>query len=175
MNTESKSPKSLWWFEPRWSYVPRVKGEMSFLFLVQFKMWLRVLVEVILLTALLAYYVKREIPDLDFDWAGNLAFVIGAFILALGGFVALSFILPPIVAIKSAGVTRQEGQHAIWRRRADIRRITIDVTDPSRPLLKIEAAGKKPFESGISAKVSTAELTAFLRSIFPELSVEQKK
>jgi hypothetical protein len=173
MVAESKLPKSLSWAEPRWSFLPRQKKEMSEL--AQFKLWLRVLGVVIFLTALLAYAFKRKMPDLEFDWARNLAASIGLFILAAGCFAGLIWFVPPIIRITSKGVSRQVGQHVYWLLRQDIRHITIDVTDPSRPLLKMEAAGKKSLECGIAAKVSATDLAKFLREKYPELALEERQ
>jgi len=126
----------------------------------------------IVLTALLAYGLKRAMPELEFDWAGKFALSFGAVLLSLLCFCGLSSLIPPIIGIKKQGVTRQEGQHVSWRRRADIRRITIDITDPARPRLNIEATNKGPFECGIASKVKAASLADFLRATFPELKVE---
>ncbi len=166
-------PKSLWWFEPRWSYTPRLKKEIWEMF--QIKMWLRILAIVILLTVLIAYFVNRAIPDFEFEWAARLAFIIGAMALSLVCYLGLFWVIPPIIGVNGRGVSRQGQGHISWRLRADIRRITIDSTDPARPLLHIEASGKKTIECGIAMKVSVANLAAFLRATFPELVLEVKK
>ncbi len=170
---EAKQPKSLWWFEPRWSYWPRLIKEVSTI--LQLKTWLRIVAIVILLTVLLASAVKRALPDFQFDWAGRLAMSIGGLVLGLAGCLGAYWLIPPIIRVHAKGISRQQGQGASWRLRADIRRLTIDTTDPGRPRLSIEATGKKPFECGIATKVSVAALAAFLRATFPELAVEEKK
>jgi hypothetical protein len=135
--------------------------------------WLRIAGISILLTVLIAYGVKRAAPALEFDWASQLALCIAALFFGLLCMFGLWWLVPPFIRINAKGVSRQEGQHVFWRRRADIRRITIDATDPARPRLCIEAAGKAPFESGIAGKVSTEALAVFLRETFPEWTVEQ--
>jgi hypothetical protein len=173
VNAEAKQPKSLWWFEPRRSYRPRLKKEVFAI--IQIKMWLRIVAIVILLTVLLAYGLKRALPDFEFDWAAQLAQSIGVMVLGLVCFSVFIWFIPPIIGVTAKGVSRLQGQHASWRLRADIRRLTIDTTDQARPRLNIEATGKKPFECGIAAKVGAAALAAFLRATFPELAVEEKK
>jgi hypothetical protein len=138
-------------------------------------MWLRLFAVLILFTVVAAYLLKRAVPDLEFDWAGQLARSIGVMVLGVVCFYGLSWLIPPFIVINANGVARQEGGHVVWRRRADIRRIIIDATDPARPRLNIEATGKKPFERGIAGKVSAAALADFLRATFPELAVEEKK
>ena len=76
--------------------------------------------------------------------------------------------------VNQEGVSRIQGGSTFCRRRAEIRRITIDTTDAG-PRLNIEAADNKPFECGIAAKVSAAELAAFVRGTFPELTVEERR
>ena len=78
-----------------------------------------------------------------------------------------------MISVNRHGVSRQQGQSAHWRRRGDIRRITVVTTDPGRPLLRVESAGR-PFEAGIAARVAPSELMAFLKRSFPELLVEEQ-
>jgi hypothetical protein len=143
--------------------------------MIQVKMWLRIIAIVILLTALLAYAVKRALPDFEFQWGTHLALSIGGLVFALACFFAIHWLVPPIIGINAKGVSRQQGQSCAWRSRVDIRRITIDTTDPAHPRLNIEATAKKPLECGIAAKVSTPSLVSFLHATFPELVVEEKR
>ena len=166
MVAQSKGPKSLWWFEPRWSFRPRLKRELTGL--VQFKLWLRVLAVVILLTVLLAYALKRKMPNLEFDWERNLAASIGLLIASIGCFAGLMWFIPPTIRIDSKGISRQFGQQVYWLLRPEIRRVTIDITDPSRPFLNVETMAKKTLECGFGPKVSPEALATFLRKKFPE-------
>jgi len=47
------------------------------------KVWLRIVLIVILLTVLLARWLKRAMPDLEFDWAGQLAISIATVVIGL--------------------------------------------------------------------------------------------
>ena len=140
----------------------------------QIKMWLRIVAMVVLLTAMLAYGVKRALPDFEFHWAGQLARSIGVMVFSLLCFLGAHWLIPPVILVSAKGVFRLQS-HNSRRFRPDIQRLTIDTTDPGRPRLSIEATGKKPFECGIATKVSVAALAAFLRATFPELAVEEKK
>jgi len=142
--------------------------------LAHIRVWLRILAVVVLLTALLAYGMERAMPGLEIDWTRRLAAGIGMVILYVGCMAGLLWFIPPTITINPRGVSRQHGMQIYWLFRRNVRRITIDVADPSRPLLNIEAAGREPLECGIAAKVSAADLAKFLRETFPELALEEK-
>src|ERR1700734_868740 len=160
MISNMKPPKgnlySLRWFEPKWSYVPRLKTDLwKFL---QFSMWLRVLAIVVLITIPSAYEIKRAFPSLEFNWAT----AIGESFVCFGVYMAFIFVrfwlIPPYIWIHSRGVAFGRGR----RSRAAIRSITVDTSDQSRPLLKVETANKL-LECGIAPKIAPGELITFLR------------
>lgn len=136
-------------------------------------MWLRIIAIVILLTALLAYGLKRIIPDLEFDWVRAMAASIGICILMLAVMTVALWFGAPTITINDKGVSRG-GQAVHWRYRSDIRRITIDVTDATRSWLRVESS-HQPFEAGIGDEVNLADLKDFLRQTFPELVVEERR
>jgi hypothetical protein len=172
MKSAEKKRKSVQWFEPRWSFAPRLKMELiGFL---QLKMWARIFVVVILLTALVAHWLKSKLPDLEFDWAEAVASSFGIFIFIMAIIIGISFAVPPLIQINSKGISYQQGQSVQRRIRSDIRNLIIDVTDLTRPVLRVESV-KKPLVIGISSKVSLRELAAFLQTTFPELIVTEKR
>ena len=143
--------------------------------IMQLKMWLRIVVIVILLTVLAAQSLKRAMPDLEFDWAGKLALSIAAVFSGLACYIGLFWLIPPFIWVNAKGVMRLHGNSHFWRRRAEIRRMTIDTTDPARPRMNVEAVDNKPFECGIAGKVSATALAAFVRETLPELTVEERR
>lgn len=149
-----------------------MRQELADLF--QPKLWFRILAISIIAVMVLAWMIKRAVPTLEFDWATALAKSFGACFLGISLMIGLFFLIPPIININVRGVSRQHGQSVHWRVRPDIRHITVDLTEPTRPLLLVETSGK-PLKAGIAHKVSTAELVTFLRKIFPELLIEEKK
>ena len=171
MDFPQSKTKSCQWSEPTWSYRPRLKAEFSRL--LEPRMWRRVLVIVALLTIVLAWAIKRVIPDLEFNWFAALAKAAGILIFSLAAMFAVFWWLPPGIRIWSKGVTRQQGNAVEIRQRRNIRCITIDTAEAARPWLRIESAGR-PLECGIAAKVSPAALALFLREQFPEISVVEK-
>jgi hypothetical protein len=169
--TKTKS-ESFQWFEPQWSYRPKVKVELFRI--LNFKMWLRIVAIVIPLTILLAYGTKRAFPNLEFDWVAALGGSIGIAIAMLALMTAILWFVPPIVSINCKGVFYQQGQSTRQRLRSDIRSITIDFTDPVRPFLHVETS-KRPLECGIAPQISLQNLVQFLRGSFPELLVTEKR
>jgi hypothetical protein len=163
--------QSLSWSEPRWSYVPELKRELACV--LRLGMWLRVSVVCGLLTFLLARAVQRVASELEFDWVGSLLKAIGMMVAGLGAFAGILFLFPPLVTVGPKGMARQQGQGTRWWLRGDIRAMTVDWTEPTKPLLRVEAA--KPITVGVGPKIARAQLTGFLRETFPEVLVEEKQ
>jgi len=120
----------------------------------------RVVAVVIVLTMPAAYYLKHAMPDLEFEWAGNIALSIGEFVVVLPCIYGLSWLIPPIIGIKKQGVTRQEGEHVVWRRRADIRRITIDTIQEFSSLNKDDKDRHRL--SAVAQTVRNKQFTVFM-------------
>jgi hypothetical protein len=87
MESHKTKPKSFLWSEPKWSYRPRTKAELSRI--LDLKMWLRIIFMVAFLIAALAYAVKRAFPDLEFDWFGALAMSVGVCVF----YMAMVFVI----------------------------------------------------------------------------------
>lgn len=170
MNDPGKK-KKVWWFEPRWSYWLRLKAELAAI--LRFTLWFRVAVVSLLLTGLLATLVKRYVPDLEFDWFVALAKSFSVFV-GMALFIGALFCIPPMITVNRHGIVRQHGQSVCWCRRADIRSIILDTSDRAHPLIRVEVAAKT-IEAGIAPKVSPAGLTDFLRTMFPELSIMERR
>ena len=173
MSTNAKKPKSLNWFEPSWSFRPRLRRDLACV--LDLWTWVRIFVVALLLVILLASFVTRTVPNLQFDWTYACIVAIGGIVLSIASFIAFFWFIPPRVGINAKGVCRQQGNHAIWRRHSDIRRIILDRTHLERPRLYVEAAGKKEFDCGIASKIGLDALAAFLREIFPDGVVEERK
>lgn len=173
MNTDTKKPKSLNWFEPPWSYRPRLKQELTCVF--NLWTWVRIFVVALLLVVLLESFVTRAIPDLQFDWTYAFIVAFGGIVLSIAAFIALCWFVPPRVGINAKGVCLQQGNHASWLRHSDIRCIILDRTLLEKPRLCVQAAGKKEFNCGIASKIGLDSLAAFLREIFPDRVIEERK
>lgn len=172
MGTDAKTPKSLTWFEPSWSFRPRLERDLDRVF--DFRVWARILLVALLLVILLAFFVVRAVPNLQFDWTYAFIVAFGAIVLYLASITTFLWFVPPRVGISAKGVYRQEGSHAVWRRHSDIRRIVLDRTVLERPRLCVEAAGKKDLECGIASKIDLDLLAPFLVEMFPNSVIEER-
>ncbi len=161
------------WAEPRWSYRARLKSELATVFRVD--LWLRIMLWVILITAGMAYAVKKDVPDLQFNWFRALAASLGVFAIYFGSFVALIWFLPPLIQINHKGITRQHGNSVGWRLPKDIQSITVDARDSCHPHLCVICPDKKPWDLGIGEKVNILELVNCLRDNFSHALIEVKK
>jgi hypothetical protein len=173
MSTDTRKPKSLKWFEPSWSFRPRLKQELATV--LDFWTWLRIFVVALLLVIPLASFVTRTVPNLQFDWTYAFIVAFGGIVLYLAALIAFFWFIPPRVEINAKGVCRQQGNHAIWRRHSDIQRIILDRTLLEKPRLRVGAAGKKEFDCGIASKIGLDLLAAFLRETFPDRVIEERK
>ena len=172
-SNESSRTACFEWSEPRWSYRPRVKAELSQV--LNLKMWLRLFSLVVLLTALLAHTVKRRFPDLEFNWVGAVAASFAILAAMMGCFALALWVGAPVIQITSKGLSRQHGQSPHWRLRSAIRSVTINTTDPLHPRLLIEAQDRHPLECGIAPEVSLGALADFLKETFPEVLVKEER
>ena len=173
MSTDAKKRKSLTWFEPSWSFRPRLKRELAGV--LKLWMWVRIFMVSLFLVMLLAFFVTRKFPDLEFNWIRAFMVAFGGFVLFLMAVTVLMWFVPPTVRINAKGVCRQFGEETEWRQRSDIRRIILDRTIPEQPRLFVEADRKKEFDCGIASKTNLDSLAAFLRETFPNLVIEEKK
>lgn len=138
MTTTAKKSKSLSWSEPAWSFRPRLKRELTRV--LNFWMWVRILLVSLVLIVLLAYFVTHRFPDLEFNWTNAFLISIGLAIIQFPILFAFFWFVPPKIIINAKGVCRQTN-HTIWRRRRDIQRIILDRTLPVNPRLCV---GKSP-------------------------------
>ncbi len=171
MESFNAKPKSVQWFEPKWSYRPRLKTELCQI--LNLKMWLRIASVVVLLTVALAFVIKRTVPDLEFNWIAALAKGIGGLAIGMTGMATVLWFFSPTIKIWNKGIMRQQGSSHHMLLLSDIRQISVDATNPSQQWLRVETV-KKPFECGIADKISPTDLAQWLRESFPEIHVSEK-
>ena len=172
MESRKDKPGSYQWTEPKWSYRPGAKAEL--LRILNLKLWLRIIVMVALLTVPLAYAVNRAVPNLEFNWFGALITSFGFIAFFLAMMSAVLWLIPPRIKIWKKGIIRQHGSSQRTLLRSGIRSITIDTSESTRPILRIESASR-PFECGIAAKVSLSSLAEFIRETFPDILFKEKQ
>jgi hypothetical protein len=66
MTPTSRRAGTLWWWEPRWSFVPRIKRETAEILAP--RKWLRILALSTAVILVLAFILRRALPDLEFNW-----------------------------------------------------------------------------------------------------------
>jgi hypothetical protein len=165
-------PDTLSWFEPRWSFAPRIRKEFSLLLRPGF--WLRVAVLAAPLAALLVVAIRR-IPGVELSWGEATrmgAVSVGALIGMLAFAFGIHLLIPPTVRLSAKGLSRQTGNSVRWFRTADLISLTLDLRDPAKPRLRVEAK-RKTEELGVGPKVSPERLTEFLRRTFPSVPLHQ--
>jgi hypothetical protein len=173
MNTHAKKPKSINWFEPSWSFRPRLKRDLACG--LNLRRVVRIFAVALLVVIPLAFFVTRAVPNLQFNWAHALIRAVAGVGLSLAAFFAILWFIPPRIGINAKGIYRQQGNHAVWRQCPDIRRIILDRTVLERPRLRVDAAGKKEFDCGIASKINLDSLAASLRETFPNGIIEEIK
>jgi hypothetical protein len=135
-------------------------------------MWLRVIAVTAVITAAFAWAAIRAFPDLEFNWIGAFLSSVGCLAVGFCFLCAFLWLIPPYIRVNRNGISRQQGQSALWRLREEIRRVVVDATDSAHPVVRVEST-KKPFVAGLSAKIAPSELARFFRETFPELVVEE--
>jgi hypothetical protein len=168
---QAKQKNNLSWFEPAWSYHPRIKKELAGL--CDPRMWTRIVVITVATALALAFAVKRRFPDLEFDWTAALLLSVGACALMLASFTAILWWVPPMIQVNDKGISRQQGQHVHWRRRVELRHVFVDATDPIHPFLTVESA-RAAWRIGVPQRIEKRDLIAFLRRTFPELLIDER-
>jgi hypothetical protein len=173
VNESSSNTTELAWSEPQWSYRPRVKAELSSV--LDWKMWSRVLVLVVLVTVVAAHYIRKVFPDLEFNWVRALAFSLAVLAVQLVMFGSLLWTVPPRITINRKGISRQHGQSVRWRVAKNIRLVAIDATNTAHPNLRVEAAGRKTWNIGIASEIDLTQLHRFLREVLPDVLINEKR
>ena len=172
MEPRDYKPRSYQWAEPKWSYQPQVKAELARM--LNLKMWLRICFVSLLLAGLMNYAARQAFPDLEFDWFTAFTGSIVVLLFILGMMFAILWFIPPVVRINDKAIRRQHGQSARTVMRSDIRSITIDLANPSQPWLHIET-GKRPFVCGIANNIFPTETVQWLKELFPEILITERR
>lgn len=161
-----KRPETLSWFEPRWSFVPRVRRDFALLLKPAF--WMRIAALSVPLAVLLVWGIRR-VPGAELGWveAARLGLLSGAVLASmLVLLLGVHLLVPPLVRLSPKGVSRQTGQSVQWMRSADLRSVTVDLSDPAQPRLRVESS-RKTVEIGIGGKVALDPLLEFLKRAYP--------
>lgn len=179
------APRSeLWWFEPRWSRLPRASEATAFLRRPGF--WLRALVAPGCGFLLLLLALERWVPQFEADGRELLPMTLGVVVM-LPAALWLVARAPELIVINRHGI--HHGRR--WYAPAALRRWVLDLREPARPSLWIElepasprplpwllrrlappAKPQRKLTLGVSRKVGPGALAASLRHLFPRAPCE---
>lgn len=152
-------PKSFGWWEPRWSYVPRMLREIREIFAPQSCL------RIVLVSAalVLAIYVAVELwlgpamPAFRFNWLGAFAKGIGGIGVLLALHIILHVAIPPRVTISKRGIARQHGQAVRVTKHGDITAMHLVLRRVARHFIRVETA-KRSQRIGLGRRVSLLAL-----------------
>jgi hypothetical protein len=153
----ARTPKSVSWWEPRWSFVPRIRHE----FRIPLRKWIRIFVVSGLVTVLLAVIVRACLPNLPFNWFLNFLYAVAATV----GYLVIArwfySILPPHVTLHRKGITVVHGNNATCFRNTAIKAVNLVFHDARRIRMWITIE-KLSRHVGVSPKVNFSTVAALL-------------
>lgn len=159
MNAKSKVPRSVSWWEPRWSFVPRIRRELRTL--ISPRLWLRVLALVTIIVVPLAAFVQAHVPGLQFNWSLALLKSIGLFGLYISAISIMLMLLPPRITVNHRGISVQHGNSARCCTLAKTEGVNLTLHSDEKCRLWITCANRSRCY-GLPTSVDVASLRAIL-------------
>ena len=159
--------KEIFWYEPKWSHIPKFKMEMKELKSSLFKRLGRVFAFSALIFLVLYLVVDHYYPDLEFNWIKTFALgwlCVGAMIVC---FILMLYLFKPCITVGPRGIRVVHGSSVGFLRMEDVRAARIDRVSPGRYMLVVEWKDKKK-AWGLSKKVDHALLKEILADKFSE-------
>lgn len=151
--------KTVWWFEPRWSYVRPFLAQYSQSF--NKKACLRILLICGAITAAIAVWLHFALPNLQFNWMGNFLKAIAGFIAYLGAFLIVYIAIPPFVSIHKKGIQIQHGQGVRLYKHKDIQAARLVMQQDGKVWLWWTTE-KQSRRVGVPPKIHLAEIERYL-------------
>jgi len=105
---KSPSVQKVAWREPTWSYRPQVR--LAFNSVLGFGSLVRILLASGLATAAIAACAHANLPNLQFNWLGGLAWGIAGISVYMAVIYFTHLLIPPSVTMNRKGVTIAHGQ-----------------------------------------------------------------
>lgn len=151
--------KSVGWWEPRWSFVPRTLRELQDAFPAAgyFRILLVSAIATLALFGIVEFFVRPGLPALQFNWFAAFAQGVGRIAVYLAALAAFSVAIPPRITVSAKGVMRQVGQAVRFVKREEIRAVHVVLRRGDRHFIRIEKA-KGSLRIGLSRKVSLLAL-----------------
>lgn len=151
----SKRPKSLGWWEPRWSYVPPMLRETREIFAPQSCLRIALVAAAVLLAIYIAveFWLRPAMPAFQFNWLGAFAKGVGGIGVFLALHVILHIVIPPRITITKRGIATQHGQSALLTKHGDIIAVHFVLRPEDRHFIRVETA-KHLRRFGLGRRVS---------------------
>ncbi|HJT32765.1 MAG TPA: hypothetical protein VJ783_12050 [Pirellulales bacterium] len=148
-------PKTVGWWEPRWSFVPRELRHFNKSFSPKASLRIAGVSAVVTLALYLIVELalRPALPALQIDWPTTLAQVIAGFALILAYLFAICLLLPPYISVSSKRVQIQHGEHVQVITHEQIRVVHFVIRRSGRHFIRVETATTSR-RIGISPKVS---------------------
>jgi hypothetical protein len=151
--------KTIWWFEPRWSYLCPFLLQSSQSF--NKKACLRILLVCGAITAAVAIWLQIALPNLQFNWPVNLLKAFAGFIAYIGMFLIIYIAIPPFVSIHKKGIQIQHGQGVRLYKHEDIQAARLVMHRDGKVWLWWTTE-KQSRRVGVSSKVHLADIERHL-------------
>lgn len=151
--------KSVGWWEPRWSFVPRTLRELQDAFPIAggLRILLASAIATLALFGIVEFLVRPGLPALQFNWFAAFAQGVGRITVYLAALAALSITIPPRITVSAKGVMRQVGQAVRFVKQEDVRVVHVVLRRGDRHFIRIEKV-KGSLRIGLPRKVSLLAL-----------------
>lgn len=163
-------PRKEWqWWEPRWSFRPRLWKEFKpFL-----NPWLWVRLELVVIVFLgFVLWLVGKFPEIELPLERIIPLALIVPPVLIGIPLIAYWLIPPMIAVSHKGILVMHGQSARWFLAAKIESVQLLLQVPHHPLLRV-SAGKLIGTYGIGPKVDLTGLEAFIREVLPEARCER--
>jgi hypothetical protein len=138
----AQRPKTIGWWEPRWSYVPRIIRETREIFAPPSCLRIALASAAVVLAIYIAveFWLRPAMPAFQFNWLGAFANGIGGICAFLALHLVLQVVIPPRVTITKRGVARQHAQAASVTKHGDIAAVHLVLRRDDRHFIRVENA-----------------------------------
>lgn len=156
-------PKTVGWWEPRWSFAP--KNLREFRRALAPKACLHIAIAAAIATVALYIVVELTLrpamPALQFNWPKAFAQSVAAIAACLAVFLGLSVTVPDYISVSSKRILIQQGGHAEAFKHGDIKAVHRVFRSNDRHFIRVET-GTTCRRIGLSPKVSVNALAELL-------------
>jgi hypothetical protein len=159
VNKRIKPIRSISWWEPRWSFIPRMKNELRVL--LSPRTWLRIACLTMIVVAVIIVATDALVPNLQFDWAGALLKSVGVLLLQLTLISGVLFLVPPRITVNRRAIVVQHGNSTRSFAQGKVDGLNLSLHDGGQLRLWVTCRGRSRCY-GLPRSVDIAALRAIL-------------